>query len=201
MADRPDPNGGMESYKRNHAPEVAGTHGLATATANPMNDPRRPMSMTMLDEAANATDQAYAAQYNDANAAFTKFADTPGLDRGGRNGTGEGRGVVGRTDITQATQQGLDQQNRMRQSQVAIMNPEGRRYTQALKNAGVDRANTNVMHEAGPYEGSSFGIENTDNSPTREQGGFFNTQDHNNLQRQSLQYLLRANDYNNGRGF
>lgn len=174
----PDPNNGMQTFERNNPQAMQGAHGMATAAGNPMNDGRRPISLAMLDSAANAQDQGDTANYN-----------------------AENQRQVVEGQMTQAEQMGRAQQDRMNKTRVAVMDPNARRYTQALTNAGAGNLKAGAVHEPDVYQGSSFGVENTAHGRSRETNGFFNEQDSNNLQRQSLTALLRAKDLNSGRGY
>lgn len=166
VSQRPDPNNGMDVYKRNNPVGIQGTHGIASEFANPMNDHRAPLSLVGLDAAANLTDQGDSAAYNRENQAFVKQG-----------------GAVERTNVSQADSQRLAAQDRMNKLAVGLINPEGRRYAQSLMSAGVGHLNTDVVHEAAPYQGSSFGLKATRGGKTREQGGFFDEQDHDSLDR------------------
>lgn len=177
VAERPDPNNGMEVYQRNNGPAILGQHGGAP-TSNPMNDQRAPLSLVGLDMAANATDQGYREAYDRSNAAFVRQ-----------------NGEVQRTNVSQADSQRLAAQDRMRQAQVKIMDPNARRYTQALKNVGAEHLRTGATHEADPYQGSSFGLEATADTRHRDKPGFFDVQDHDYLAKLQRLDQLALSDY------
>lgn len=162
MADRPDPNGGMETFQRN--------------TAGGTGDQRRPANTAALSASADAADANDSALYNAQN----------------------NRDVAAGT-MSQADAMGRASNDSFNKGQNRIMGGGWRLFTQALANTGANQLRTGAVHESAPYQGSSFGVENTANTRYRDAPGFFDVQDHDNLQRASLTALLRARDASEGR--
>jgi hypothetical protein len=115
VAGTPNPNSGIETFKRGQAPPSL------YAAGNAANMQFAPVNRAGLQVAADATDQAD----RDQNAAATQR-------------------LVQELRISQADAIQKQRDNLMNQTAVRIMNPDARLYTQSLRNAGVNELQTSA---------------------------------------------------------